>query len=107
MRGGENNRTLNFGEHDSYSNFDAWTKIIQILSISFLDDSFPNFNGGSILTGGEIPARVRDALLGVQHGEQLEGVRRPWYEVAEHVRHSVRRYDACFRIPCVAETLHP
>lgn len=83
------------------------TKIVQILSISFLDDSFPNFNGGSILTGGEIPARVRDALLGVQHGEQLEGVRRPWYEVAEHVRHSVRRYDACFRIPCVAETLHP
>lgn len=70
----------------------------------------PNFNDneeGSILTGGEIPARVRDALLGVQHGEQLEGVRGPWYEVAEHVWDRVRRYDACLRIPRVAETLHP
>lgn len=34
---------------------------------------------GSILTGGEIPAGVRDALFGVEHGEQLEGIRGPRY----------------------------
>ena len=78
-------------------------KFFDILSIHY----FPNFNKDIILTSGEIPAGVRDALLGVQHGEQLEGVRCTWYQVAEHVGNRVRRYHARLGVPRVAETLHP
>ena len=59
-----------------------------------------------ILTGGEVPAGVSDALLGLEDGEELKGVGGAGREVAQRVRRRVSRQDARPGIARVVEALH-
>ena len=57
------------------------------------------------LTGGEVPAGVGDALLGVEDREELEGVCGAGHELVERVGHRVRRNDARPRVAGDVEAL--
>lgn len=60
-----------------------------------------------IYTCRKVPAGVSDALLGVQHGEELKRVRGTGSEISECIRHRVDWDDAGLGISGVAEALRP